>query len=221
MTFEEGQSTWEIRQGFFEPQALGTITVAAQDHPGVSGAVESSSYRWPGAARALVPLAAIALATVAIAGRDHQPPPQAERGAMTTPGIVAAVGAMALGVASIIGWGSTSPEPSPKRSSEPAAASADLDGAALFQAKGCSSCHDGPDTRSLVDGFPNLSDVASFAGSRKPGYTAEEYVAESIREPGEFLSPAFQGGVGPASFMPTLDVSDAEVDALVAYLLRS
>ncbi len=65
VTFEEGQSTWEIRQGFFEPQSLGTITVAA----GVSSArepVESSSYRWPGAARALVPLAAIALATVAI-----------------------------------------------------------------------------------------------------------------------------------------------------------
>ena len=67
VTFEEGQSIWEIRQGWFEPQALGTITVAAQDHPGVPGAVESSSYRWPGAARALVPLAAIALATVAIA----------------------------------------------------------------------------------------------------------------------------------------------------------
>ena len=64
VTFEEGQSTWEIRQGFFEPQDLGTITVAA----GTSSpsAVESSSYRWPGVARGLVPLAAIALATVAI-----------------------------------------------------------------------------------------------------------------------------------------------------------
>ena len=141
---------------------------------------------------------------------------------MTTPGVVAAVGAVVLGVASIIGWGSTVSKPS----SAPAAASAGLDGsavdgAALFQAKGCSSCHDGPDTRSFIDGFPNLSDVASFAGSRKPGYSAEEYVAESIREPGEFISPAFQGGVGPTNHMPTLDVSDAEVDALVAYLLQS
>jgi hypothetical protein len=65
VTFEEGQSTWEIRQGFFEPQALGTITVAA-DTSSAPGTVESSSYRWPGAARALVPLAAIALATIAI-----------------------------------------------------------------------------------------------------------------------------------------------------------
>jgi hypothetical protein len=64
VTFEEGQSTWEIRQGFFEPQSLGTITVAGEaSGPGM---VESSSYRWPGVARGLVPLAAIALATVAI-----------------------------------------------------------------------------------------------------------------------------------------------------------
>ena len=137
---------------------------------------------------------------------------------MTSAGIVAAICAVGLGVASLIGWGTTSSTTAP-----PASASADaiaLDGASLFQAKGCSSCHDGPDTKSLVDGFPNLSAAASFAGSRKPGYTAEEYVAESIRSPGEFLSPAFQGGVGPANHMPTLDVSDAEVDALVAYLLH-
>ena len=66
VTFEEGQSTWQIRQGFFEPQDLGAITVAAGASSAL-GSVESSSYRWPGAARALVPLAAIALATVAIA----------------------------------------------------------------------------------------------------------------------------------------------------------
>jgi hypothetical protein len=65
VTFDAGQSTWEIRQGFFEPQPLGTITVASDaSSPSV---VESSSYRWPGVARGLVPLAAIALATVAIA----------------------------------------------------------------------------------------------------------------------------------------------------------
>ena len=137
---------------------------------------------------------------------------------MTGVGIAAAIGAVGLGVASLIGWGTTSSRASsaPSASTEPGA----LDGASLFQAKGCSSCHDGPDTRSVVDGFPNLTDVPSFAGSRKPGYTAQEYVAESIRSPGEFLSPAFQGGVGPANHMPTLDVSDAEVDALVAYLLH-
>ena len=135
---------------------------------------------------------------------------------MTAPRIVAAVGAIALGVASLIGWGSTSSS----RAATPAT-SAPLDGAALFRMKGCSTCHNGPETHSLIDGFPSLADVASFAGSREPGLTAQEYVAQSIKEPGAFFSPAFQGGVGPTTHMPTLDVSDAEVDALVAYLIDS
>jgi hypothetical protein len=135
---------------------------------------------------------------------------------MSTGGIVAAAGAIILGVASIIGWGSTS---SPTVA--PSSPSTELDGAALFRAKGCSSCHDGPDTSSFIDGFPDLSNVASFAGSRVPGISAEDYVAESIEQPGAFISPAFDGGVGPTAFMPTLDVSGAEIDALVAYLLRS
>jgi hypothetical protein len=66
VTFAEGQSTWEIRQGFFEPQALGAITVSSPAGGGEASAVESSTYRWPGAARALVPIAAIALATIAL-----------------------------------------------------------------------------------------------------------------------------------------------------------
>jgi mono/diheme cytochrome c family protein len=137
---------------------------------------------------------------------------------MTTPGIVAAIGAIALGVASLIGWGSTSTS---RDATPTSATSAGPDGAALFRAKGCSTCHDGPETHSLIDGFPSLVDVASFAGSRRPGYTAQEYVAESIKEPGAFFSPAFHGGVGPTTQMPTLAVSNAEVDALVAYLLDS
>jgi hypothetical protein len=48
--------------------------------------------------------------------------------------------------------------------------------------------------------------------------SAEEYLAESIREPYVFISPAFRAG-GPTTAMPMLDVSDAEVDALVNYLL--
>ncbi len=137
---------------------------------------------------------------------------------MTTPGIIAAIGAIALGVASFVGWGSTA---SSRVAGSTAAATTEPDGATLFRAKGCSTCHDGPETDSLIDGFPSLVDVASFAGSRRPGYSAQQYVAESIKEPGAFFSPAFHGAVGPTTQMPTLDVSDAEIDALVAYLLDS
>lgn len=134
---------------------------------------------------------------------------------MSSGGIVAAVGAIVLGAASIVGWGPTS-----SKAAAPSSPSIGLDGAALFRAKGCSSCHNGPDTRSFIDGFPDLSDAASFAGSRVPGMSAEDYIAESIKQPGAFISPAFHGGVGPTTFMPTLDVSGAEIDALVAYLLH-
>jgi hypothetical protein len=67
VVFEEGQSTWEIRQGWFEAQQLGVIDVGMTAAPEAPVAVESSSYRWPSAARALLPVAAIVLAGVAIA----------------------------------------------------------------------------------------------------------------------------------------------------------
>jgi hypothetical protein len=48
--------------------------------------------------------------------------------------------------------------------------------------------------------------------------SAEEYVAESIRDPGAFIAPGWDTATGRPA-MPDLAVSDAEVDALVAYLL--
>lgn len=67
VVFEEGQSTWEIRQGWFAPQPLGVIEVGAAAVQSAPQAVESSSYRWPSGARALLPLAAIVLGGVAVA----------------------------------------------------------------------------------------------------------------------------------------------------------
>jgi hypothetical protein len=67
VVFEEGQSTWEIRQGWFAPQPLGVIDVGVAATPSAPAAVESSSYRWPSGARALLPVAAIVLAGVAVA----------------------------------------------------------------------------------------------------------------------------------------------------------
>jgi mono/diheme cytochrome c family protein len=95
-----------------------------------------------------------------------------------------------------------------------------LDGAAVFRAKGCASCHDGPDTTALARGaFPSLADAGEWAGQRRNGMSAAAYVEESIRRPSAFTSPIFSrtGGTGA---MPELDLSDAEVDAVVAYLLR-
>lgn len=94
-----------------------------------------------------------------------------------------------------------------------------LDGAALFHAKGCASCHDGPDSAARVGGFPSLDDATDWAAHRRPDLTARDYLAESIIAPDVFVSPAFTGGNGPATAMPNLAVTTDEVDALVDYLM--
>jgi mono/diheme cytochrome c family protein len=131
---------------------------------------------------------------------------------VTKTGVTAASGAVILAATAFFGWDSVSPP-----SSAPASTSA-LNGAALFQAKGCATCHTGPDSQALFLEFPNLSNAASFAGDRRPGMSAEKYLTESIRVPSAFISPAFRPN-GPTTSMPTLNLSDAEVAALVSYLL--
>jgi mono/diheme cytochrome c family protein len=92
---------------------------------------------------------------------------------------------------------------------------AELAGASLFVAKGCASCHVGPDTSSQVQAGPPLVNAAAWAGSREPGLDAAAYLARSIRDPGAFVSPARAG----EAVMPVLAVTDDEVDRLVQYLL--
>jgi mono/diheme cytochrome c family protein len=83
-------------------------------------------------------------------------------------------------------------------------------GRQLFEAMGCAACHEGLDT-----GVPDLADAASWAGERRDGYSAAEYLAESMRQPDAFRSPA----ATTFSEMPTLGLTEEEIDALVAYLL--
>jgi cytochrome c551/c552 len=103
--------------------------------------------------------------------------------------------------------------------SEPARAAPALDGSALFLAKGCATCHSGPTSTASMGEFPSLADAASWAGARRPGVSAEDYLDESIREPWAFISPEFHAAGGPTTAMPQLGLSDAERDAVVAFLL--
>ena len=92
---------------------------------------------------------------------------------------------------------------------------AEVDGAALFQLKGCAQCHDGPRSTSSADVGPPLLGAASWAGSRRDGMSADAYLRESILAPGAFAAAA------PGSFgMPTLTLRPDEVDRLVAYLME-
>jgi mono/diheme cytochrome c family protein len=128
---------------------------------------------------------------------------------------VAAAGAVVALAAGAVGW---------QREAVPTAGSTRatraFDGASLFRAKGCASCHDGPDSTALLE-FPSLADAPSWAGTRRAGLSAEEYLTESIREPWAFISPEFHPAGGPTQAMPQLGLSNAEIDAIAAYLLTA
>lgn len=96
-----------------------------------------------------------------------------------------------------------------------------LDGASLFRNKGCATCHDGPDTSSLVGFGPALTDAVAWAGDRVDGQSADDFLAQSMRSPSAFISPVYRSSGGPGDSMPLLQLSDAEIDALVEYLLGS
>lgn len=132
---------------------------------------------------------------------------------MSRVGWMLAAAAMAATLGSVAGW-----------QREPSASSVDadlVDGAMLFRAKGCAICHAGPESApSVGSGFPSLADAPSWAGGRRPSLTASQYLSESLREPSAFISPGFSAGsAGPAAAMPALELSDAEVAAIVEYLL--
>ena len=121
--------------------------------------------------------------------------------------LASAASALAVGAAVVVWADSSSGDPAPAVSGE-----------TLFQAKGCAGCHAGPDSTPQYTDYPPLIAAASWAGTRREGMDARAYIAESIRTPGVFVSPAFRRD-GPSP-MPDLGLSDREIDALVDYLLQ-
>ena len=131
---------------------------------------------------------------------------------MTRSALVAGCAAVLAAVGSVVAWQTEPPRPASAVSAVPR-------GADLFAAKGCATCHTGPDSLATMGEFPSLAAASQWAGERRPGFTAVEYLTESIRTPSAFISPAFDDFGGPTTGMPDLGLSDAEIEALVAYLL--
>ena len=89
-------------------------------------------------------------------------------------------------------------------------------GKSLFYAKGCISCHTkfaAPGSGASVG--PDLTGLAARAADRKPGMSAQAYVRESLQTPSAFSVPGY------SATMPDLGLSDEEVAALSAFLLRT
>ena len=134
---------------------------------------------------------------------------------MSPIGRLCAIGAVVLAVVTIATWDRSEGEAVADGPTTPVAGA---DGVQLFRAKGCASCHDGPDGDAGFDEFPSLAAAPSWAGDRRPGLSAAEYIAQSIRDPGAFISPAWVGG-GAVTEMPQLGLTGAEIAAIVEYLL--
>ena len=85
---------------------------------------------------------------------------------------------------------------------------------------GCLLCHritEQGNTRG-----PDLRGVGGRAATRRPGMSAEDYLTESLRDPGAYVVPEFAtaGGASimPAADVPPADLSPTEFKALVAFL---
>ena len=65
-----------------------------------------------------------------------------------------------------------------------------LYGLVLFRRRGCVSCHAVSDVSSGTAG-PSLNGLALRAPNRIPGYSAEEYIRESILDPGAYVVDGF------------------------------
>ncbi len=91
----------------------------------------------------------------------------------------------------------------------------------LFHGKGpggqfpCSACHSLQAGQTLVG--PSLAGVATRAATRKPGYSAEKYIHESVVQPNAYVVETFNPGIMPQTFgaqMTRQDLAD-----IIAFLL--
>lgn len=100
----------------------------------------------------------------------------------------------------------------------PAAAGGDATaGQVVFTAKGCVACHTIQGVPGAVGKIgPELTNVATNAGSRIAGTAAEAYIRQSVEDPPAFLVEGF-GPIMPATIRSTM--SDKEFEDLVAFLL--
>jgi mono/diheme cytochrome c family protein len=110
--------------------------------------------------------------------------------------------------------------PTPKPAGYPADATPVEIGMAVYAAQGCAGCHGEPGGAGLVG--PNLGGIATRAGTRVPGQSAEEYITTSIVNPNDYVVSECPAGPCAAGLMPQTygqTLTEQELDGLVQYLL--
>ncbi|MEP7287396.1 MAG: c-type cytochrome [Chloroflexota bacterium] len=88
-------------------------------------------------------------------------------------------------------------------------------GERIFSSVGtCSTCHDTSNGNTIVG--PSLKGVASRAGQREPGKTADQYLHESILTPNAFVVSSFSPNIMPQNFGQLL--TPQQIEDVTAYL---
>ncbi len=89
-------------------------------------------------------------------------------------------------------------------------------GKEIFDGKGiCKTCHTIGKSGALR--FPDLNGIATRAATRRPGFSALDYIAESLYEPDIFIVDGFNPGM-PVINKPPIGLTDQEILTVIAYL---
>lgn len=84
----------------------------------------------------------------------------------------------------------------------------------MYRQLGCAQCHQVEGSGGRLG--PDLSRIATVAATRRAGISAEDYIRESIEEPGAYIVPGFND-VMPRDVLRGR--SEFDRDSLVRYLL--
>jgi len=89
-------------------------------------------------------------------------------------------------------------------------------GQEIMAGKGiCLTCHTVGKTGALR--FPDLAGIGSRAGSRVPGLSDVEYLAQTLYEPTAFVVPGFPPAMPPVN-QPPIGLNDQEILCVIATL---
>ena len=100
----------------------------------------------------------------------------------------------------------------------PPSSGGSTDAAATFTSAGCAGCHTFAPAKSTGKIGPDLDHLTADAAKYGKGQTAEQYVRESITDPGKVVVTGYSNGIMPSTFATSL--TSAQIDALVTYLLK-
>lgn len=80
---------------------------------------------------------------------------------------------------------------------------------------GCITCHSLEPDVTIIG--PSVAGIGTVAGSRVSGQSAEDYLRQSITEPGAHIVEGFSAGLMPAGYASEL--SEQQLNDLTAYVL--